>query len=75
MPALTHKLGLYRDAHECYRIFQTWTSYVCTHLGYLGLKLKPVVLRHAGLCKLHSDRQSVGPLVQTSVGVELITNK
>ena len=44
MPALTLKLGLYQEAHECYRIFQTWTSYVCTQPGYLGLKLKPVVV-------------------------------
>ena len=65
MPALTLKLGLYGEAHECYRIFQTWTSCVCTQLGYLRLKLKPVVVRHAGSARLcwergDADRKGTG---------------
>ena len=63
MPALTLKLGLYREAHECYIIFQTWTSCVCTQLGYLGLELKPVVVRHAG-----SARRSGGEVMLTGKG-------
>ena len=53
------------EAHECYRIFQTWTSCVCTRLGYLGLKLKPVVLWHAGSARQcwergDADRKGTG---------------
>ena len=41
------EIGTVSESPWVLGIFQTWTSSVCMQLRYLGLKLKPVVLRHA----------------------------